>query len=89
MEVKSVEKKCNEDYFFLQSPCIYFQEFTRAVLSCLGFNSDGGGSSLGQMTEEESSSAADPLLDLAALVRVPPRPVISSGGGPQTNTNPN
>ena len=86
MEVKSAD----EDYISLQNPCNYFQEFMRAVLRCLGFNSDGRESSEGAQTvEEESSSTADSPMVLAALVRVPPRPVIRGGGGPQTNSIPN
>ncbi|KAL1547062.1 elicitor peptide 6 [Salvia divinorum] len=89
MEVKSEvkeEKKCNEDYFFFQNPCNYFQEFMRAVLNCLGLNHDGGDRGQGQA--DPPSTAADP--PVAEAVRVaPPRPVISGGSGPQTNTNPN
>lgn len=94
MEVKSEvkeQKKCNEDYFFLQNPCNYIQEFMRVVLNCLGLNHDGGNDdgNSGQGQADPPSTAADPPVAEVDRARAPPRPVISGGSGPQTNTNPN
>ncbi|KAH6759038.1 hypothetical protein C2S51_019273 [Perilla frutescens var. frutescens] len=100
MEAKS-EKFFDEDHLFVQNPCNYFQEFMRAVLNCLGFNSeppnsssnvDDDGISSGQIPAGLPSAAADPPADAPVAVelrvappRAPPRPPVSGGRDPQTN----
>ncbi|KAH6782430.1 hypothetical protein C2S51_007723 [Perilla frutescens var. frutescens] len=102
MEAKS-EKIFDEDQLFVQNPCNYFQEFMRAVLNCLGFNSeppnspsnvddDGDGISSGQIPADPPSSAADPPADppVAVELRVaPPRapPRPPISGGRDPQTN--
>ncbi|KZV24715.1 elicitor peptide 6 [Dorcoceras hygrometricum] len=81
--------------FSLQNPCRFFQEVLRALLDCLGFEScSKRDRTASEGTSSSPSSAVDPPADLpgstaAALRSAPPRPVISPGPGPQTNTNVN
>ncbi|PIN04412.1 hypothetical protein CDL12_23060 [Handroanthus impetiginosus] len=99
MEETSDNNKVKETPFFLHSPGNYCQEFVRAILKCLGLESEprdspsnvkrgdemsGQGSySSAEQPADAPSSTADP--PAVAMARTPPRPPISGGRGPQTN----
>ncbi|KAL7116574.1 hypothetical protein ACP275_03G012700 [Erythranthe tilingii] len=79
---------------FVTNPCNYFQQFIRAVLKCLGFetttSSQGGSSSSSPETAGDPPPPSDPTeaVMAARIGRRPPKPPISGGPGPQTNANP-
>ncbi|KAL9171927.1 hypothetical protein ABFS82_03G012300 [Erythranthe guttata] len=85
---------------FVTNPCNYFQQFIRAVLKCLGFETTastqgGSSSSSPQQPAEPPPTDGDPppsdptaAVMAARIGRRPPKPIISGGPGPQTNANP-
>ncbi|PIN04411.1 hypothetical protein CDL12_23059 [Handroanthus impetiginosus] len=74
MEETSENNKVKETPFFFHSSCNYCQEFIRAILRCLGLES-----------EPRDSSAEQPADPPSSMADPPPQPPISGGRGPQTN----
>ncbi|KAM4117411.1 hypothetical protein ACB094_02G122600 [Castanea mollissima] len=93
METSKEEQINREEAYHFYSPCYFFEPVIKAFLKCLGH--DSSPSTTEQQAQDPPSHAesemkineelADKATRSSRALKPPPRPPISSGGGPQIN----